>query len=113
MLYIFATWLFGIIKIDIPSVLEVVLEIEKKSLLLVIVCLVPGPPGTLIEDYILLISELQTHLRSLIVGDFNLDQMLSKNVANVDPLSEIFNMPLHSQCSPQIHGGLLGLVFDN
>ena len=100
------------IKIDIPSVLEVVLEIEKKSLLLVIVCLMPGSPGTLIEDYILLIGELPTHLR-ILIDDFNLDQMLSEDVAKDDPLSEIFNRSLCSQCSLHVHGVLLDLVFDN
>ena len=72
-----------------------------------------GPPGTLIEDSILLISELPTHLMILIVSDFNLDQMLSENVAKVDPLSEIFSLFLHSQCSPHIHGRLLDLLYDN
>ena len=49
------TWLFGGIITDIPSVLEVlpvVLEIEKETLLLVIVyyCM-SGPLGTFINDF--------------------------------------------------------------
>ena len=64
------------ITIDIPSVLEVlpvVLEIEKETLLLVIVYRVPVALGTFTGDLILLISELPTQHRVLIVGDFNLD----------------------------------------
>ena len=39
-----------------------------------------------IDDFILLINELPTQHRMLIVGDFNLDQMLPEHVAKVDPL---------------------------
>ena len=59
------TWLFGMIIIDIPSVLEVlpvVVEIEKETLLLAIVYCIPGPFGTFVDDFILLISELPTYV---------------------------------------------------
>ena len=75
--------MFGMIIIDVPSVLEVlpsVLEIEKETLLLVIVYRIPGPLGTFIDDFILLINEQPTQHLMLIVGDFNLDQMLPENV---------------------------------
>ena len=64
------------IVIDVLSVLEVLpvaLEIKKETLLLVIVYRVPGPLGTFIGDLILLISELPTQRRVLIVGNFNLE----------------------------------------
>ena len=48
----------------------------------------------------------------LIVGDFNLDQMLPEDVAKVDPLIQNFNLPQHSQYSTHKHGGILDLVFD-
>ena len=67
--------------IDILSVLEVLpilLEIEKETLL-VIVYRMRGSLGSFINDFILLIDELPTQHRILIVGDFNLDQMLSKS----------------------------------
>ena len=70
------TRLFGMIVINILSVLEVLpvaLEIKKETLLLVIVYRVPGPLGTFIADLMLLISELPTQRRVLIVGNFNLD----------------------------------------
>ena len=100
--------------IDIPSVLEVLtvaLEIERETFLLVIVYYIPGPFGTFIDDFILLINELPIH-RILIAVDFNLDQMLAENVVKVDPLVQNFNLSQCSQYSTHIHGGLLDLVFD-
>ena len=67
---------------DIPRALEVfpfVLEIEKETLLLVIVYCIPGRLGPFIDDFILLINEMPTQLRILIVGDFNLGQMSPEN----------------------------------
>ena len=53
---------------------------------------IPGPPGTLIDDFILLNNELPTQRRILIFGDFNLDQMLPDTGAKVGPLIENFNL---------------------
>ena len=72
--------------IEIPSVMEVlptVLEIEKETLYWQ-QCLTPGLLDSFIDDFILLISELSTEHRMLIVGNFNLDQVLRKNIAKVD-----------------------------
>ena len=77
------------ILIDIPSVsvvLPVVLEMEKETLLLVIVYCISGPLGTFIDDFNLLINEQPIQHRILIVGDFNLDQMFPESVTKVDPL---------------------------
>ena len=77
------------ILIDIPSVsvvLPVVLEMEKETLLLVIVYCISGPLGTFIDDFVLLINELPIQHKILIVDDFNLDQMFPENVTKVDPL---------------------------
>ena len=103
------------IIIDIPSVLEVlpiVLEIERETLLLVIVYCMPGPLCTFIDDFILLINEQPKQCRILIVDNCNLDQMLPENVARVDLLIEPFNLSQCSQHSTHIHGGLLNLVLD-
>ena len=86
----------------ILEVLPVKLETEKETLLLVIVYRVPGPLGTFIDDFILFINELPTQRSILIVGDFNLDQMLPENVAKVDPLIQNFNLSQHSQYSTHI-----------
>ena len=61
---------------------------------------------------ILLINELPTQHRMLIVGDFNLDQMLPEHVAKFDSLIQSFNFYQRSQHSTHIHGGILDLVFD-
>ena len=101
--------------IEIPSVLEVlpiVLEIEKETNLFVIVYPMPGPLDFFIDDFISLIHELPTQHRMLVVGDFNLDQMLPEHVAKVDPLIQNLKLSQRSQYSTHIHGGMLDLVFD-
>ena len=92
--------------------LPVVLEIEKEALFLVIVYCIPVLFGTFIDDFILLINELPTQHKVLIVGDFNLDQMLPENIAKVDSLIQHFNLSQRSQYSTHIHGELLDLVLD-
>ena len=72
----------------------------------------PGPLGSLIDDFILLINELPRQHKMLIVGDFNLNQMLPEHVAKVDPLTQNFKLFQHSQYSTHIHGEILDLVFD-
>ena len=101
--------------IEIPSVLEVlpiVLEIENEAILLVIVYHMPGPLCSLIGDFISLINEWPTQHRMLIVGDFNLDQVLLEHVAKVNPLIQNFNLSQSSQYSTRVHGRILDLVFD-
>ena len=101
--------------IEIPSVLEVlpiVLEIEKETNLFVIVYPMPGPLDSFIDDFISLIHELPTQHRMLVVGDFNLDQMLPEHVAKVDSLIQNLKLSQRSQYSTHIHGGMLDLVFD-
>ena len=94
------------------EVLPIVLEIEKETILLIIVYRMPGPLGSLIDDFNLLISELPTQHRMLVVGDFDLDQVLLEHVAKFDPLIQSFNLYQRSQYSTHIHGGILNLVFD-
>ena len=72
----------------------------------------PGPLGSFIDDFTFLINELPTQHRMLIVGDFNLDQMLPEHVAKVDPLIQNFSLSQRSRYSTHIHGGILDLVFD-
>ena len=61
--FFLTTCLLLMIIIDIPSVLEVlsvVLEVERETLLLIIMYRMPGSLGTFIDDFILLINELPT-----------------------------------------------------
>ena len=49
----------------------------------------------------------------LIVDDFDFDQMLSENIAIVDPQIQNFNFSQRSQYSSHIYVGILDLLFDN
>ena len=84
---------------------------EEETFLLVIVYCMPGPLGSFINNFILLINELPTQHKILIVGDFNLDQMLSEHVVKVDSLFQNFNLSQRSQYSTHIHVRILDLVF--
>ena len=66
---------------SVPEILPIVLEIEKDTYLLVIVHCMPGLLGSFIDDFIFFFNELPTQHRMLIVGDFNLDQILPEHVA--------------------------------
>ena len=57
----------------------------------------PGPLGSFWDDFISLINEQPTKLRMLIVGDFNLGQIMSEHVAEVNPLIQNFNLSQLSQ----------------
>ena len=57
-------------------VLLVVLEIEKKTLLLGIVYHIPGPLGIFIDDFMLLTNELPTQDFVCWQGNIDLDQRL-------------------------------------
>ena len=75
---------------EIPSYLEIlpiVLEIEKETILLVIVYCVHGLLGSFIDDFISLINELPTQHRMVIVGCFNFDIILPDHATKVDPLN--------------------------
>ena len=64
---------------SLSKVLPILLEIE-----FLIAYHIPGLPGSFLDDFILLINELPTQQRILIVGNFNLDQLLPEHVAKVD-----------------------------
>ena len=93
--------------------MPIVLEINKKTFLLVTVYRLPGPVYSFIDKFILLMNELPIQHRILIVGHFNLEKMLPENVANIAPLIQSFDLSQCSQYSTHIHGGILNLVFDS
>ena len=95
------------------EILPVVIEIENEHVLLVLVYRPPGAVGSFIDNLIEEITQLPTTYRTLIIGDFNLDQMLSENIEKINPLFAHFNLHQRSQYSTHIHGGILDLVFDN
>ena len=101
--------------IDIPSVLDVlsiVFEMKKETFLLALVCHMLDPFDIFIDNFVLLINEPSTQYRILIAGDYNLDQTLPENVAEVDPLIQNLNLSQDSQYSTRIHWGTLDLLFD-
>ena len=87
------------------------MEIEKETLLSIIVCLMPGSLGSFIDNFISLINELATQYRNLIVVYFNVDRMFPENVAKVGRLIRNFTLYTHSQYLTHIHGGFLDVVF--
>ena len=52
------------------------------------------------------------HYRTILCGDFNLDQMIHENVDAFQQLREYFNFVQRVKYSTHIHGGILDLVFD-
>ena len=90
-----------------------VMEINDESVLVVLVYRIPGPLGTFINDLIQTVSELPTQHRILIMGDFNLDQMLPENVTKLGPLIEYFNLYQRVNFSTNIYGGILDFVCNN
>ena len=54
----------------------------------------PCPLGFFISGFILLINELSIQHRILIIGDFNLGQMLPEYIAKVDPVNMSHNIQL-------------------
>ena len=96
---------YNVIKANIIEVIETASVLEVLPIVLELEKEIPGLLGPFIDDFILLIDELSTQYRMLIVGDFNLDQMLTEHVAKFDPLIQSFNLYQHSQYSTHIHGG--------
>ena len=95
------------------EMLPVLVEIEQEHVLVVVVYRAPGPLGTFIDDLIEELNDLPTGYRTLVVGDFNLDQMLIENEEKFNPIITEFNFHQRSHYSTHIYGGILDLVFDN
>ena len=60
--------------------LPVLVDIDNERILVVLVYRAPGPLGTFINDLIEQLNNLPTRYRTVVIGDFNLDQMLSENI---------------------------------
>ena len=95
------------------EMLPVLVDIDNERILVVLVYCVPGPLGTFINDLIEQLNNLPTRYRTVVIGDFNLDQMLSENIEKFNPLIMQFNFHQRSMYSTHIYGGILDLVFDN
>ena len=98
------------------EILPVAMEIENECVLLVLVYRMPGPVGNFVNDLIEELTQLSTYTaysRTLVVGDFNMDQLLKVNEEKFNPLIEGFRLIQRSRYSTHIRGGILDLVFDD
>ena len=79
----------------------------------------PGPIGTFVTSIIQTIDQLlrdnpiNGEYRTMVIGDFNWDQMLPQHVESFIPFSSRFNFHQRSNYSTHIKGGILDLVFDD
>ena len=99
------------------EILPVLLEINKEIIFLVVVYRRPGPIGNFVENLMEVldhfIAELDGGYRTIIMGDFNWDQMLPQHVSTLVPFRSHFSLHQRSNYSTHIKGGILDLVFDD
>ena len=97
------------------QMLPVLLMIENEYVLVIVVYQPPGAPRNVFPYQLLQqlerLNEVRTY-RTIIVGDFNADQMLHENVIAYADLCQRFNLTQRSTFSTHIHGGILDMVFD-
>ena len=97
------------------EMLPVLLSIDNQHVLVVVVYQPPGRPRNVFPYQLLqqlsFLDEVKTY-RTILVGDFNADQMLPENVTAYADLCQHFNFSQRSRYSTHIHGGILDLVFD-
>ena len=96
--------------------LPVLLGIEDEDVLLVLVY--RHPNGGSIANFIYQLTyelrQLPTDkYRTLVLGDFNIDQMLQENVLAFGDFCTQFHFTQRSKYSTFRDGGILDLVFDN
>ena len=95
------------------EIMAVLLQHENEHILVVLVYRPPGAIGAFVASLIAELRLLPTSYRTLIIGDFNLDQRLPGNEDTFKPLIEEFHLTQRSNFSTHIYGGNLDLVFDN
>ena len=98
------------------EVLVSLIEVKAERILIAIVYRAPTTPtiSTFINGLIGIVTEnLHDGDRLVILGDFNMDQMLPENVEKCRPLLELFHLHQRSKYSTHESGGILDLVFDN
>ena len=96
------------------ELLPVLCKIQDEYVLIVLVYRPPGTVGMFLQVLISQLSRLPIDkYRTLIIGDFNLDQMLQENVQLLTPLISRFGLFQRTQFSTHVQGGILDLVMDN
>ena len=105
--------------IGVLEILPVLLKVDNEIIFLVLVYRRPGPIGTFVTSIIQTIDQLlrdnpiNGEYRTMVIGDFNWDQMLPQHVESFIPFSSRFNFHQRSNYSTHIKGGILDLVFDD
>lgn len=102
------------------QVLPVLLKIDDELVFLVLLYRPPRPMqqnDTFVYELIQILSMLPLdeygEYRTLIVGDFNMDQMVDENIRKFDQLCAHFQCHQRSNYSTHRLGGILDLVFDD
>jgi hypothetical protein len=101
------------------EILPVLLQIDNEIIFLVLVYRCPGPIGTFVTDITQAIEQIlrenpvSKEFRTMVLGDFNWDQMLPEHIASLTPFSSHFDLSQRSKYSTHIKGGILDLVFDD
>ena len=105
--------------VGILEILPVLLKIDNEIIFLVLVYRRPGPIGTFVDNItqtlnqILRENPISGEFRTMVIGDFNWDQMLPEHVRTLIPFSSHFNLYQRSNYSTHIKGGILDLVYDS
>ena len=94
------------------EMLPVILEVRQEKILLVVIYRT-GTLRNFVNDILENLNTFPKTQRMVIVGDFNLDQMLDTNVQYIQPLLTEFKLTQRSNYTTHIHGGILDLVFDS
>ena len=101
------------------EILPVLMQIDNEIIFLVLVYRRPGPIGSFVNDLIQAMDQIMREnpiskeFRTMVIGDFNWDQMLPEHVTSLTPFSSRFNLHQRSNYSTHIKGGILDLVFDD
>ena len=87
--------------------LTLVLDIKGEHILLILLYCPPGAIYSFVTDLIQLIENVLSTVnvtRILLLGDFNLDQMLQESVNKMHPLTQRFHFHQRSQYSTHVQG---------
>ena len=97
------------------EMLPVLMNIDGELVLLILVYRPPGGQRDVFIYQLLqqlsMIDEIHRY-RTIVLGDFNTDQMLQENVNAYQQLCDRYNFTQRSRYSTHIQGGILDLVFD-
>jgi ATP-dependent DNA helicase PIF1 len=98
------------------EMLPLLLRLDQSLVLLILVYRPPNSPRNVFIDQLKLQMSLIKEVgryRTIVLGDFNTDQMLPENVNAYQSFCQQHNFTQRSKYSTHIQGGILDLVFDN